>query len=440
MSETNSGTNKITWFKHTYPIASYLVALAVTNYQKWADTVLVNGKILNMASCFYPESFATYVSAENNVTKNALKIFSGLFGEYPFAKERYGHTQFGVGGGMEHQTNSFIGSSNHSLIAHELGHQWFGDKVTCGSWGDIWLNEGFATYTQALYTEVMFPEAHVPGLRTIINIVTSAPDGSVFVPDTTDEARIFSGRLTYYKGFYVVYMLRGVLGDSVFYRGVRRYLSDPALKYGYARTADLQRNLEQESGKDLSTFFQKWVYGEGYPNFQAEWSQNSNKWINIKLSQSTSHSSVAFYEMPVPIQLIGASQDTTIIVDHRYSGQEFSIDAGFDVDSISIDPTYWILSKVKTAVKKSGNSTLNEVRIYPNPAPQNLTISINNPTDQKLQLQLYTAAGALVYQDQIATPGKDEVLSIPISRYPRGVYLLRIRSEKNINILRKIIH
>jgi aminopeptidase N len=401
---------------------------------------MVNGKILNMESCFYPESYASFVSAENNTTKRALKIFSTLFGEYPFSNERYGHTQFGVGGGMEHQTNSFVGSTNHSLIAHELGHQWFGDKVTCGSWSDIWLNEGFATYCQALYTEVMFPAAHIPGLQNIITIVTNIPDGSVYVYDTTSVSRIFSSRLSYYKGFYVAYMLRGILGDSVFYRALRRYLDDPVVKYGYARTTDLQRNLELESGKNLSSFFQKWVFGEGFPNYHADWSQNANKWVKVKLTQTTSHSSVSFYDMPVPIRLVGASKDTTIIADHQFSGQEFSINVGFDVDSIIIDPNFWILSRVKTSAKKIENNAANNIRVYPNPAPQQLFVSLNNPTDKKLYLQLYNTAGQLVYQQQMDTPGRDEQLDIPIERYPRGTYLLKIRSEKNINTVRKIIH
>jgi len=89
-------------------------------------------------------------------------------------------------------------------------------------------------------------------------------------------------------------MLRGVLGDSTFYRGLRRYLNDPALKGGFARTTDFERNMELESGKDLSIFFQKWVYGQGYPNYNAVWSQNANQWVKVVLNQTTSHPSVSF--------------------------------------------------------------------------------------------------------------------------------------------------
>ena len=152
------------------------------------------------------------------------------------------------------------------LMAHEYAHQWFGDMVTCGSWQDIWLNEGFATYCgTALFPEYVAPDYYKSYLQSIFNSAVSQPNGSVFVTDTADVNRLFSSRLTYNKGAYVLHMLRGVLGDSTFFAVSEDTLNDPAIRFGYARTADLRRNMELESGKDLSVFFQKWIYGEGYP-------------------------------------------------------------------------------------------------------------------------------------------------------------------------------
>lgn len=434
--ETNNGF-KTFYFKHRYPIASYLVALAVTNYQVWKGSVTLNGKMLPMQSYYYPESY--YNSGNEAYTMNAMKIFNEKFGEYPFIREKYGHTQCGFGGGMEHQTNSFMGSFGHSLIAHELGHQWFGDQVTCGSWSDIWLNEGFATYTQHLYTEVNFPNYVPIGLGDMIYVITSSPGGSVYVADTTSSGRIFDNRLSYDKGFYVVYMLRGVLGDSVFYRGVRRYLNDPALKYGFARTADLQRNLEAESGKNLATFFQQWVYGEGYPNYQLNWSQNMNQWVKLQLNQTTSHPSVPFYEMPVMLTLRGAGKDSTIKVDHRFSGQEYWFNPGFAVDTVLIDPQLWILSKTKTSRKVPAATEINDLKIFPNPAPSVLNIVINNPREEKLLVTLHNMLGQQVLNREYPLTGRDEQIQIPMIGYPRGLYHLRIRGGNTININRQIM-
>ena len=166
---------------------------------------------------------------------------------------------------MEHQTNSFIVSPNENLMAHELAHQWFGDKITCGSWQDIWLNEGFATYLSYFYFEKGDPAGHLNRLKNLSNAITSVPGGSVWVEDTTNVGRIFSSRLSYNKGAYLVHMLRWVLGDTSFFRGVRQYMNDPKLAYGFAITEDLKRNLEQVSGKDLTEFFNDWFKGQGHP-------------------------------------------------------------------------------------------------------------------------------------------------------------------------------
>ena len=438
--ESVSGGMRSVYFKHRYPVASYLVAVAVTNYVVWQGTANVNGKTLPLRSYYYPENLG--LSGNENYTKHSMEEFSKLFGDYPFVKEKYGHTQCSFNGGMEHQTNSFMGVYGFSIIAHELGHQWFGDQVTCGSWSDIWLNEGFATYCQHIYAvEYLFPHAALGGLGDLAWHITSQPGGSVYVSDTTSRARIFDSRLSYNKGFYVIYMLRGVLGDSVFYRGVRRYLQDPKLRFGYARTEDFKRNMELESGKDLSTFFKNWVYGEGYPNYQVNWQQNSNQWIRFQINQTTSHTSVPFYEMPVQLLFRGGGKDSLVKVDHRYNGQEFYIQLPYQPDTVIIDPRLWILSKVKTSKKITGSSVVNELKIYPNPSPGDLRVSLNNPTYGKISLQLFNTSGQQFYYREYTLNGRDETWTIPMQPYARGTYYLRVKTPDNsLKVLKKIIH
>ena len=439
VSEQLSGGQLTSHFQHRYPIASYLVAIMVAKYTVTKDSVQLGNRSMPVLMYSYPVH-ADYFKEATRVAKQGLQKFSELFGMYPFYKEQYAQTDWGSGGGMEHQTNSFIVDRWPFLVSHELGHQWFGDKVTCGSWQDLWLNEGFATYATNIYYEHFDSALLKPTLQGLINSITSQPGGSVWVNDTTSMSRLFSGRLTYNKGSYVVHMLRWVLGDSVFFKGVRRYLDEAAVTYSFARTTDLRKVLESESGKNLETFFQKWIYGEGYPNYHAEWTTNSNNWIKLKLNQTTSHTSVGFYEMPVMIVARGGSKEASFVVDHRYTGQEFWLNPGFAVDSIVIDPKLWILSKIKTSAKLTSINVPDELKIYPNPAPRDLTISFKNPTEKKLSIQLLNMLGQVIFLKEIQTPGSDELISFSIAHLPKGVYWLKLDNGNKLQVLKKILH
>jgi aminopeptidase N len=438
-AEDSSATARTVYFKHRYPIASYLVAVAATNYAIYEDSILLGGRQLPLLSYVYPEYLGVF-KTEERFTKQSFELFTKLFGEYPFMNEKYGHTQFGRGGGMEHQTNSFINWPASWLIAHELGHQWFGDKITCASWEDIWLNEGFASYLQFLFGTSMNPNGPQANLVALIDAITTEPGGSVKVNDTTNINRIFSTRLSYQKGLYLVHMLRGVLGDTAFFKGVRNYLTDPTLKNGYARTADLQRNLESVSGKKLGEFFKDWYAGEGYPNYTATWYQNNNNWARVQMQQTPSHSSVSFFEMPIQLQFKGAGRDTVITVDHNYNGKEFWVNIGFKSDTMIIDPYLWILSKTKETQKEAAPSIKqNSIKIYPNPAPQYLFVQIQNPNTPLLHLQLFNAVGQLVYRQKVLLQGFDEVLSIKTTGFAKGIYTLRISNDKQIVSTKKIV-
>ena len=442
VSRQTAGASATTYFRHRYPIVTYLVAVAITNYTVNSDTVRVGNKVYPFISYAYPEN-ATAFFASEIYAKTAFRIFTPLFGEYPFANEKYGHTQWSWGGGMEHQTNSFMLSTSPQLSAHELAHQWFGNKVTCGSWRDIWLNEGFATYLTAIFLEYGFPASHRPFLQSTLNSVVSQPGGSLIVNDTTNIGRIFDSRLSYNKGAYVVRMLRWVLGDSTFFRGMRRYLEDPALRYGFAKTEDLQRNLEQESGKDLDKFFQKWVYGEGYANYHATWYQVSGSpWISVKLDQTTSHNSVSFYEMPVMLEFRNATQSVRVVADHRYNGQVFNFNAGFAVDTVLIDPDIWILARNKSQSRSSvALLPADDIQLYPNPSPGDAIFRLRNASGNRLSLRLFNAVGQLLFKRDIGTsPGADVEVNIPFTRYAKGVYIVEIRNDRDLNVVRRIIH
>ena len=353
-SETVMPSGKIvTHWKHKYPIASYLVCFAVTNYEVFDNSVLIGTTTLPMKTHCYPESKAAFQAGTQNVL-DAMVLFSNLFGEYPFIKEKYGHVQFGWGGGMENQTSTFLVSVSESLVVHELGHHWFGDKVTCGSWEDIWLNEGFATHLASIYMEGKYPSSTFSRRLSEINLVTSEAGGSVRVDNVNDPNRIFNNRLSYYKGSHLLYMLRFIMGDVNFFQAIRNYQNDPSLEYGFTTTANLKGHLETVSGKDLTYFFDQWYTGQGFPTYQVEWYPSGNN-ASIKISQSTSHPSVPFFRLPVPLLFKKPStgQQKLVVVDNITNGQVFFESIGFEAESVTFDPDLWLITRNNTVTKIS---------------------------------------------------------------------------------------
>jgi aminopeptidase N len=438
-SVTTNGNTNTSYYKHRYPIASYLVALSITNFISYTEYAQLGNISYPVTNNIYPERIADFQPYTHKVT-DALTLFHNTFGDYPFIKEKYEQTQFLWGGGMEHQTNSFITTSDELLMSHELGHQWFGDKVTCGSWQDIWLHEGFATFCSMLYVEHFDTTSILPSTNYYLTSIVSQPDGSVWVDDTTSVNRIFSSRLSYYKAAFLLRMLRLTLTDSVFFNGLRSYLQDSALRYGFARTVDLQRHLEQASGRDLKYFFDQWFYGQGYPSFTVNWSQNKNNWADIKVSETTSHPSVSFYKTPLPLTFKNATQQKTIIVQCDVNNGETWADIGFIADTVLVDPNLWVVSANNKTVHHGYTGSLNEIKIYPNPVGNGpLYISLKNPTEQKLSVQLYNVAGQLLYVKTFDTPGGDQLLSIPFASYPRGIYLIKMDADNAIHFAGKII-
>jgi len=254
ISQITSGQDKTTHFKHQYPIPAYLIAIAVTNYLTYSHVVDNNGSPFEIVNYVYPENHDN-ANQSTPITVDIMNLFSDLFEEYPFSNEKYGHAQFGWGGGMEHTTVSFMGGFSRGLIAHELAHQWFGNKVTCGSWKDIWLNEGFATYLSGLVIENLDGfESFTSWKQNRINSITSQPGGSVYIIDNdTTSSRIFNGRLSYSKGAMVAHMLRKELNDAIFFESLQNYLADPDLSYGYAKSDDFiasVRNLTDDEVKE----------------------------------------------------------------------------------------------------------------------------------------------------------------------------------------------
>lgn len=409
-------------WKHRYAIVPYLVAIAVTNYERYSDTIVLgNGTQLPVINYVYPENLND-AKTGTAALMGVLSYFDSLFAGYPFHREKYGHAQFGWGGGMEHQTMSFVVNYGFSLLAHELAHQWFGDMVTCGSWEDIWLNEGFATYLEGLSRwRIQGRPSFRQWQIAKINSASSQSGGSVKVSDPTNINRIFSGRLSYNKGSYLLHMLRWVLGDEAFFGGLRSYLNDR--KFDFGTTENLKFHLEQQGQRDLSEFFDDWYSGEGYPSYTIHW-QPADDGLYLQINQETSHPKVDFFEMPLPIRLIGQGRDSMVRLDHVYNDQIFELAGVNWVDSIEFDPELWILSARNTVIKSEIVGTTNvtaEIQVYPNPASQLLNVHSN----QAFDYIVFDSMGKSILQGECF----DAHLQLRVEDLPEGLYAIRVASR-----------
>ncbi len=432
VSETEmNGYTSYHW-KHRYPIPAYLIAVAVTNYAQYSDFVTVpNGDPIEVLNYVYPENLNN-AQSKTGATVEIMELFNDIYELYPFADEKYGHAQCGFGGGMEHQTMSFMGGFSFGLQAHELAHQWFGDKITCGSWEDIWLNEGFATYSEGLtYNFGLGQQSWKGWLEDRVENITSAPGGSVKVTDTTSLGNIFSGRLSYSKGAMLLHMLRWKMGDADFFQAIQNYLNDPDLAFGYAKTPDLVAYLEAQSGMDLTEFMSDWYEGQGYPSYKVTW-WKENDMVKLNVEQTTSHSSVDFFEMPIPIRFKGPDVDTVITFDHQFSGQEFEVALEGNVYDLDFDPDIWLISagnqivfNPSTALTAPWEET---VVICPNPVKNKLEIHCLSNIYTPEMVEIIDASGRKVY----AYPLLSNREALLVDFLPSGTYFLSIFTTKGV--------
>jgi len=439
LAEIQTDSSRTFYWKHKHPIAAYLVATAVTNYAAFSTKVHLpsqsEGDSMQVLNYVYPEALT---SASFNLPKvmPILQYYDSLAGPYPFRDEKYGHAQFGWGGGMEHQTMSFMTDFSFSLQAHELAHQWFGNHITCRSWRDVWLNEGWATYMTALAERRFGTSNFQSWLNTTQSAVRSSAGGSVWVDDTSNINRVFDSRLTYKKGALLLHMLRWELGDPAFWAGVRAYQADPALVYGYASTSQFVQHLEASSGKDLSQFLQEWFYGQGYPTCSLKLSKEGPSIYRLKISQTTSHSSVPFFHFKIPVRFTGIGHDTTLIFRPDSAVQEYLISLPFEVSAMAFDPQKWLLAKSVVQVLTNLASIKKPkdfAEVLPNPFTD--SIEVRMLKKEALKIRLYSLSGEELLQ-KVFGPG--EPLRILTHNLPSGSYLLHLESGKE-TLVRKVL-
>lgn len=411
--DTVAGSKLRYRFKTDYPMAPYLLCFAATVYNSWTQTYTYSSGTMPVEFFIFPENDTTSNRNAWNLCVQMLATYQPIFGLYPFVNEKYGIYQFNFGGGMEHQTNTGQGTFSESVTAHELGHQWWGDMVTCKSWHDIWLNEGFATYTEALWLEKKPGSSGFAALKSAMQSrKPSAVNDSVYCYDISNENRIFSTNFTYRKGGWVLHMLRKILGDTAFFNALAHYRSK--FEYDSAITDDFIAAVEESTGRDLDWFFQPWVYQPGAVAYQYGTkvvNVDGDQFLLVKLVQNQS-ASYPTYSMPVDFRYTVNSTVFTKPLWNTARNQWYIIPITGTPSAMSVDPDGWILTT------STGTTT------YTEGPPTVIGASIDSSPDT-IRISIRFHKGVVVDRPnfKVIVNGSDEQFKLKYDESGYGAYL-----------------
>ena len=432
------GKTRYEWRSY-YPTDYYLISIAVADYQDYSiyahpagfkDSILIQNFI------YYQISYLEQNKELIDETATLIELFSDLYSLYPFADEKYGHCVAPLGGGMEHQTMTTLDNFSFYLVAHELGHQWFGDNVTCATWQDIWINEGFASYTEYLAYQNLVSQASADGwMDSAHDWAMGMPDGSVYIPfnEATSVSRIFSNALSYKKGAAIIHMIRFELdNDSLFFSTLREFQKEFA--DSVATGDDFMGVLEDISGDDFSWFFDQWYYGKGFPRFGIEWSRDGDT-VCIRSTITSSSTGKPFFKTSVEYKLNYEGGDTTIRVFQDQNIQTFNIYIPHDVTSLEVDPVNWILNEVSSInyIPEYKEFEKRNIKVFPNPFSTNLNVIFIDNSGHR-EISLLDISG----KELVKTVTEQNELIIDGSHLPPGLYFLHIREENN-SYVKKIV-
>lgn len=422
-----NGALRYNW-KNRHSIVYYLISVAVAKYNEYniyAHPNGVNDSIL-IQNFIYdnPQTLPTF-KAEIDKTPQFLEFFSEIYGLYPFASEKYGHCMAPISGGMEHQTMTTQGFFEKTLTAHELAHQWWGNHITCSSWSDIWINEGWASYSEYLMLEEIYPAEKTQHMNSVHSNVMNQPNGSVWCLDSLNESRIFDGRLTYDKGAAIIHSIRYIINnDSLFFNVLREFQNQ--FSDSVASGIDFKNFIEAKTNLDFDPFFEQWYFGEGFPKYTLKWKQdNMGLFLNIKHTSSASNITPIF-TTPLEIKFKRQFQSDTIIRFNINSNNEYIYvnNIGQITSAISIDPNNYIINQV-LSIQQDNNLEIEEVQsnnifcVFPN--PNNGTFSIQDLTIDS-EITIYGLNGVKVLETNY-TPGS----IVDAKKLPKGNYILEVK-------------
>jgi aminopeptidase N len=426
-------------WKSKYPTAYYLISLAIADYSEYSYYV----KLSQSDSVFFQNYLYNrpgYLEANKSAideTADFLRLFSQKLGEYPFKDEKYGHCVAPLGGGMEHQTMTTLSSFGFALVAHELAHQWFGDLITCATWQDIWINEGFASYGEYLAIDSLRSHAEaIDWLKSAHTLAMSNPGFSVFIPvdEVFSESRIFNYSITYRKGAAIIHMLRyEINNDAIFFQILKKFLTD--FKFRNATGTDFLNTVNTLTGKDYTWFFDQWYFGKGHPEYDFSWKQSGDT-LYITSLQTHSNPPGSVFKMHFDVKFEFSGGDTTIRLYQDQFEMIFTTIVNKKITGITINPESTSLMKIINVNKVPDIPSIDDnVKVAPNPFDDYLNISFQSPPRTAQSIKLVSLNGSIM---EILKNSKRSEIKLDTKDCEPGVYLLYV-ANKSKTYIRKVI-
>jgi aminopeptidase N len=388
---SDDGVRTIEW-SESYPIATYLISIAAAPY-------LVVNQNYTWQQISMPLQYYVYPPdrnlGENGLTssRNILDFFNVYISDYPFINEKYAMcaVPFREAAAMENQTATTMRDDridDEGVIAHELAHQWWGDALTLKNFEHIWLNEGFASYFDAMFTEHQYGldafKQHMSAYKSLI-----FQDGSVDYPILNPPPEFLFGRAVYFKGAWVLHMLRNVVGEQLYKNIIRSYYNLYA--YKNADTDDFIQVCQNQSDLNLSRFFDQWLNYGGIPELYGQWQQNKNE-VTFYIEQTQSET---VYHLQLEIQINGANKDSLIVLPLTSRTETVIFPFSDRISNITIDPDNKILQRNNSPLYIIPTTTTLS-RLYPNPFNNQITIEFISDRTQEIMIELWDTLGKRV--------------------------------------------
>jgi aminopeptidase N len=423
------------WFNKE-PINYYLISIATAKYinYEFNQSLQSGGSVLMQNYVYNNPGTLNNFKTQIDLVGPMINYLDSLLVPYPYKHQKYGHCMAPFTGGMEHQTMTSLGFFNFGLDAHELMHQWFGDYVTCSTWHDIMINEGFASYGEYLLLNRLqgYNAAQADMADVHTNVMTQT-GGSVYCPDTANVNRIFSSRLSYNKGNAVIHTLRFILGDAVFFNVLRQFLQ--TYKNGNASIDNLQTIAQTISGKNLNNYFDQWIYGEGYPTYNIAYNANGYAATLVITHSTSAANTTPTFTTPLAVRIAGVNTDTTVVFNIKSNSDTFSIPFKGTINVVQIDPANWVINKdgnispntslIPTSIIEPQLTTL---YCYPN--PNSGEVLYCNKVIQ--QISVYNYNGQLLLSNS-------NTHFVNIAALPQGIYLAELTDKAGNKVVQKII-
>lgn len=439
--DLGNGTHRFEW-RNNHKIDYYLISVAVAEYIEYNVVANPVGSGPVTIQNFIYNNPGTLPNFQDDIdeTVDFLELYAVQFGPYPFADQKYGHCMAPISGGMEHQTMTTQGFFNPTLTCHELAHQWFGDHVTCESWADIWVNEGFASYAEYLMLEELYPGDEDDDMSDRHIDIMSQTGGSVWVEDSLNDAAIFSSRLVYNKGAAIVHTLRFLMNnDSLFFQTLQDY--QEIYSDSTASGIDFIEVAEDVTGMDFTAYMDEWYFGEGFPKYGVRWNIVGNDML-LEINEQTSKPSVTplfTNDLELKFDRSGVA-DTIIRFEITGTQNQFLIpNAANYVNITSIDPNNWIINQ-SLGIVHDANFTVGieeadaveSIVISPNPA--NGPFTITSVSGESCSYSIIDGRGRVIQSGNF-----NGTTTIDLGAEATGTYMIQVKGTSSEFVSRKLV-